>query len=34
MSYSARDPADAIERAPKEASKEGAGKGINEFFTR
>jgi cytosine/adenosine deaminase-related metal-dependent hydrolase len=30
----ARDAADTIERARKEASKEGAGKGINELFTR
>lgn len=30
----ARDAADTIDRARKEASKEGAGKGINELFTR
>ncbi|HWH79670.1 MAG TPA: amidohydrolase family protein, partial [Candidatus Binatus sp.] len=30
----ARDSADTIERARKEASKEGAEKGINELFTR
>jgi len=30
----ARDAADTIERARKEASKEGAGRGINELFTR
>jgi cytosine/adenosine deaminase-related metal-dependent hydrolase len=30
----ARDSADTIERARKEASKEGAGKGINELFSR
>ena len=30
----ARDCADTIERARKEASKEGAGKGINQLFTR
>ncbi|HEY7221528.1 MAG TPA: amidohydrolase family protein [Candidatus Binatia bacterium] len=30
----ARDAADTIERARKEAAKEGAGKGINELFTR
>jgi len=29
-----RDCADTIERARKEASKEGAGKGINQLFTR
>ncbi|HYA28620.1 MAG TPA: amidohydrolase family protein, partial [Acidobacteriota bacterium] len=30
----ARDSADTIERARKEATKEGAEKGINELFTR
>lgn len=34
MTQLARDAADTIERARKEASKEGAGKGINELFTR
>ena len=34
MAQLARDTADTIERARKEASKEGAGKGINELFTR
>jgi len=34
MAKLARDAADTIERARKEASKEGAGKGINELFTR
>ena len=34
MAQLARDAADTIERARKEASKEGAGKGINELFTR
>jgi 5-methylthioadenosine/S-adenosylhomocysteine deaminase len=34
MARLARDAADTIERARKEASKEGAGKGINELFTR
>jgi len=33
MAQLARD-ADTIERAGKEASKEGADKGINELFTR
>ena len=34
MAKLARDTADTIERARKEADKEGAGKGINELFTR
>ncbi len=34
MAQLARDSADTIERARMEASKEGAGKGINELFTR
>jgi cytosine/adenosine deaminase-related metal-dependent hydrolase len=34
MAQLARDAADTIERARKEASKEDAGKGINELFTR
>ena len=34
MAQLARDAADTIERARKEASKEGADKGINELFTR
>jgi cytosine/adenosine deaminase-related metal-dependent hydrolase len=34
MAKLARDSADTIERARKEAAKEGAGKGINELFTR
>jgi hypothetical protein len=34
MAQLARDAADTIERARTEASKEGAGKGINELFTR
>ena len=34
MAELARDAADTIERARKEAAKEGAGKGINELFTR
>ena len=34
MAQLARDSADTIARARKEASKEGAGKGINELFTR
>jgi 5-methylthioadenosine/S-adenosylhomocysteine deaminase len=34
MAQLARDAADTIEKARKEASKEGAGKGINELFTR
>ena len=34
MERLARDAADTIERTRKEASKEGAGKGINELFTR
>ena len=34
MAKLGRDTAETIERARKEASKEGAGKGINELFTR
>jgi 5-methylthioadenosine/S-adenosylhomocysteine deaminase len=34
MERLARDAADTIERARKEAAKEGAGQGINELFTR
>jgi len=34
MGQLARDGADTIERARKEAGKEGAGKGINDLFTR
>jgi cytosine/adenosine deaminase-related metal-dependent hydrolase len=34
MAQLARDSADTIERARKEASKEGSDKGINELFTR
>jgi 5-methylthioadenosine/S-adenosylhomocysteine deaminase len=34
MAQLARDAADTIERTRKEGSKEGAGKGINELFTR
>jgi len=34
MAQLARDSDDTIERARMEASKEGAGKGINELFTR
>lgn len=34
MAQLARDSADTIARARKEASKEGAGKGIDELFTR
>jgi 5-methylthioadenosine/S-adenosylhomocysteine deaminase len=34
MAQLARDAADTIERARKEAGKEGAGKGINDLFSR